>query len=436
MGFLKPDTPSLPAVPSVGELTQAQQAANQYTQFTPFGNLLYGSVSDQGDFVQEPTDEALFIQETPFQSARRAGEEALSQQLIGQAGTQFGNIYGAGSTVPTLDTAGLPASQFGVDLTAVPDQVSQISGVAAPQQQLELANLPDRVTSVDVTPNYQSSIDTAGLASLPTDFAQFRSGIEQDIYNREFGLLNPEFQRQRETLEQNLANRGLPIGSAAYNEAVDRLERSQGEQLGRLAQGARIGAGTEASRQFGLQSTARGQQFGERTQQAGLANQIGQQQLSDAFNRANLANQQRQQAFSEAAGAGSFGLGAQQQAFSQAGQQTALANAARQQGIADQLLASDQANRARQTALAENQNLRSQQLAELSALLGGPGYQAGAFQMPSPVNVLGAQSLANQQQLAAFNAANQQSAANRGGLFGVGSAAITAGLPLLPPIGG
>ena len=51
--------------------------------------------------------------------------------------------------------------------------------------------------------------------------------------------------------------------------------------------------------------------------------------------------------------------------------------------------------------------------------------------MPAPVNVLGAQSLANQQQLAAFNAANQQSAANRGGLFGLGSAAISAGLPLL-----
>jgi len=325
----------------------------------------------------------------------------------------------------------LPASQFGVDFTGLPDQVSQISGVAGPQQSLALGGLPDRVTSVDVTPSYTSSIDTAGLAALPTDFAQFRSGIESDVFNRELGLLNPEFQRQRSTLETNLANRGIPIGSAAYNEAVDRLDRSQGEQMSRLAQQARITAGEEASRQFGLQSTARGQQFGERTQQAALGNQVAQQALQDAFNRAQLANQQRGAAFSEAAQAGQFGLGAQQQAFAQAGQQAALQNAARQQGIADQLLAADQQNRARQTALTENQNVRSQQLAELSALLGGPGYQAGAFQMPSPVNVLGAQQLANNQQLAAFNAANQQAASQRGGLFGLGSAALTAGLPLL-----
>jgi len=431
MGFLKPNTPELPAIPSVAELTAAQQDANQFTQFTPYGNLLFGSVNDEGDFVQSPTEEALFVQETPFQSERRLGEEALSRDLIAQAQNQFGNIYGAGSTVPTLDLASLPASQFGVDFTGLPDQVSQISGVAGPQQSLSLGGLPDRVTSVDVTPSYTSSIDTAGLAALPTDFAQFRSGIESDVFNRELGLLNPEFQRQRSTLETNLANRGIPIGSAAYNEAVDRLDRSQGEQMSRLAQQARITAGEEASRQFGLQSTARGQQFGERTQQAALGNQVAQQALQDAFNRAQLANQQRGAAFSEAAQAGQFGLGAQQQAFAQAGQQAALQNAARQQGIADQLLAADQQNRARQTALTENQNVRSQQLAELSALLGGPGYQAGAFQMPSPVNVLGAQQLANNQQLAAFNAANQQAASQRGGLFGLGSAALTAGLPLL-----
>ena len=429
MGFLKPDTPELPTVPSVAELSQAQQDANQYTQFTPYGNLLFGSVNESGDFIQEPTEEALFVQETPFQVARRQGEEALSQDLIGAAQAQFQNIFGPDSTVPTLDFEALPPSQFGVDFTALPQQVSQISGVAAPQQQLALSGLPDRVTSVDVTPSYTSSIDTAGLATLPTDFAQFRSGIEQDVFNRELGLLNPELQRQRETLETNLANRGIPLGSQAYNDAVNRLERSQGEQLSRLAQQARVTAGQEASRQFGMQSTARGQQFGERTQQAALANQIGQQQLADAFSRAQLANQQRQAAFGEAAAAGQFGLGAQQQAFSQQGAQAALANAARQQAVADQLLAADQANRARQTALTERQNVRGQQLAELSALLGGPGYTAGAFQMPGPVNVLGAQQLVQQNQLAGFNAANQQAAAQRAGLFDLASAGVTAALP-------
>tara|TARA_R110002012_G_scaffold131997_2_gene284894 strand:+ start:858 stop:2417 length:1560 start_codon:yes stop_codon:yes gene_type:complete len=517
MGFLKPDQPELPALPSVADLTAAQEEANRFTQFSPYGNMLFGSVDDDGAFNQAATDNAIFIQETPFQSIRREGEEALSQQLIGQAANQFGNIYGPDSTVPNIDRATLPAAQFGVDFNAVPAQQTTISGApdvtaqintaslpgrvttidatpsyagqvqnfVAPQSAIDQTGLADRQSSVDVSPSYTSSLNTSDLSALPTDFASFRTGIEQDVFNRELGLLNPEMSRQTETLRQNLQNRGIPIGSAAYNDAVDRLERSQGEQLGRLAQQARITGGQEASRQFGMQSTARGQQFGERQAQAGLANQVGQQQLADAFSRANLANQQRQADFGERAAAAQFGLNAQQQnfgqqaqqaalqnqtqaqilndaftraalanqqrqsafgeqaagaqfqnaaqgqAFGQAAQNLALANAGRQQGIADQLLAADQANRARQQELAERQNLRGQSLAEFSALLGGPGYQAGAFQAPAPANVLGAQSLANQQALAGFNAQQNQANAGLSGLFGLGAAGLTGGLPLL-----
>ena len=431
MGFLKPDTPQLPAMPSVGELTAAQEDANQFTQFSPQGNLLFGTVGSGGEFIQEPTEEAIFIQETPFQSERRAGEEALSRDLISQAQTQFGDIYGPNASTPKLDSPALPAAQFGVDFNAVPAQQTSISGVPDLAQSINMQSLPGRQSNVDVTPSYTSALNTGDLASLPTDFSSFRTGIEQDVFNRELGLLNPEMSRQTETLQQNLQNRGLPVGSAAYNEAVDRLERSQGEQLGRLAQQARITGGQEASRQFGMQSTARGQQFGERQAQAGLANQVGQQQLADAFAKANLGNQQRSAAFGEQAAGAQFQNAAQGQAFGQAGTNLSLANAGRQQGIADQLLTADQANRARQQELAERQNIRSQSLAEFSALLGGPGYQAGSFSMPAPVNVLGAQSLANQNALAGFNAQTNQANAGLSGLFGLGAAGLTGGLPLL-----
>tara|TARA_R110000737_G_scaffold137835_3_gene168771 strand:- start:85 stop:1386 length:1302 start_codon:yes stop_codon:yes gene_type:complete len=431
MGFLKPDTPQVPTMPSVAELTNAQEAANQFTQFSPQGNLLYGSVDDAGAFAQEPTENAIFIQETPFQSDRRAGEEALSRSLINQAQTQFGNIYGPDATVPQLDSPALPAAQFGVDFNAVPAQQTTVAGVPDLTSSINTQSLPGRQSSVDVTPSYTSALNTSDLAALPTDFSTFRTGIEQDVFSRELGLLNPEMSRQTETLKQNLQNRGLPIGSAAYNDAVDRLERSQGEQLGRLAQTARITGGQEASRQFGMQSTARGQQFGERQTQAGLANQVGQQQLADAFAKANLGNQQRQSAFGEQAADAQFRNAAQGQSFGQAAQNLALANAGRQQGIADQLLAADQANRARQQELAERQNLRSQSLAEFSALLGGPGYQAGSFQAPAPANVLGAQQLANEQAQAGFNAQSKQANASLTGLFGLGAAGLTGGLPLL-----
>ena len=47
--------------------------------------------------------------------------------------------------------------------------------------------------------------------------------------------LDPEFKSQREALATQLANQGIPINSEAYNSAMNRLERSQGEQLNTLS---------------------------------------------------------------------------------------------------------------------------------------------------------------------------------------------------------
>lgn len=47
--------------------------------------------------------------------------------------------------------------------------------------------------------------------------------------------LDPELKSQREALALELANRGIPINSEAYNSAMNRLERSQGEQLNQLS---------------------------------------------------------------------------------------------------------------------------------------------------------------------------------------------------------
>lgn len=47
--------------------------------------------------------------------------------------------------------------------------------------------------------------------------------------------LDPEFKNQRENLATQLANQGIPINSPAYNAAMDRLDRSQGDQLNALS---------------------------------------------------------------------------------------------------------------------------------------------------------------------------------------------------------
>lgn len=47
--------------------------------------------------------------------------------------------------------------------------------------------------------------------------------------------LDPEMKSQREALATQLANQGIPVNSEAYNSAMNRLERSQGEQLTNLS---------------------------------------------------------------------------------------------------------------------------------------------------------------------------------------------------------
>jgi hypothetical protein len=212
---------------------------------------------------------------------------------------------------------------------------------------------------------------------------RFRSNIEQTLYNRQLGLLQPEFTRQREDLEQNLADRGIPITSDAYNSAINRFESQQGEQLGRLAQQATLAAGQESDR---------------------LVNQ---------------ARQARQQQFGERAAAGEFGLAAQGQGFGQAAANAQLANAARQDTVANQLLSNQIANQNRSRQIAERNALRGQNFNELAALLGGPQVQQASFFAPGAVDTQGAFSAQMAAQANAYNQAMQNQSANLGGLFGL-----------------
>jgi hypothetical protein len=352
--------PSAPPVPDPNQLIQQDAAANRITQFTPYGNLLFGSVGDQGQFVQGAVPEggtaAAFTQETPFQSNLRLAQETLGLGLAREAGEQFDALA---AQTPFNFTANLPAFQF-QDATNLPAFQSQLPGAGTGPTSL---NVPDN------------------LPTLPTDFEDTRRQVTQSVFDRQLGLLQPEFTRQREALEQNLADRGLPIGGEAYNSAIDRLERQQGEQQQRLAQQADVAGGQEASRLFGQASTARGQLF------------------------------------REAAAQGEFGLAGQQQAFGQQAANVAQQNAARQQQIADQLRANELNNMARQAQLSERVGLRGQQFNELASLLGGPQIQRPTFFTPSAINTLGANTLAQSAAANAFNQGMANYSSGLGGLF-------------------
>lgn len=110
-------------------------------------------------------------------------------------------------------------------------------------------------------------------------------------------LLEPTFAEQRERLEQQLADQGLPRGSAAFNRELNRLEESQGRQLQQVARESV--ATTEAQRQarFNEISALLGQQqvggigFSQFQPQASGLDLFGAEQAQ--LNRAFQAEQAR-----------------------------------------------------------------------------------------------------------------------------------------------
>jgi len=374
--------PAPPPVPNPNELINAQANANRITQFTPYGNLLFGSVGDRGQFVQGQVPEdgqaAAFTQETPFQAQMRAATEGTG---LGLGNLAFNRV--TGRQVVGQNADGSPIFADDPDFENPFRTAPTLAGVQQAQDIDPTTGLPAFQSQISTTTPLPTAIDTAGLTALQSDPEAFRTNIEQTLFNRQLGLLQPEFTQQREALEQNLADRGIPITSQGYNDAVNRLETQQGEQLSRLAQQATLAAGQESDRLVNQARNIRAQQFGER------------------------------------AAAGEFGLAAQGQGFSQAAANTQLANAARQQQVADQLLSNQIANQQRQRQIAERTALRGQNFNELAALLGGPQIQQGSFFAPGTIDTQGAFGAQMAAQQNAFNQAMQNRSANLGGLFGL-----------------
>ena len=374
--------PSPPPVPDPNELINAQANANRITQFTPYGNLLFGSVGDQGQFVQGAVPEdgqaAAFTQETPFQAQMRAATEGTG---LGLGNLAFNRV--TGRQVVGQNADGSPIFADDPDFQNPFRTAPTLAGVQQAQDIDPTTGLPAFQSQISTTTSMPTSINTEGLTALQSDPEAFRSNIEQTLFNRQLGLLQPEFTQQREALEQNLADRGIPITSQGYNDAVNRLETQQGEQLGRLAQQATLTAGQESDRLVNQARNIRAQQFGER------------------------------------AAGGEFGLAAQGQGFSQAAANAQLANAARQDTVANQLLSNQIANQARSRDIAERNALRGQNFNELAALLGGPQIQQGSFFAPGGIDTQGAFGAQMAAQQNAYNQAMQSRSANLGGLFGL-----------------
>lgn len=207
--------PKVPAPPDPAVTAAAQAKANQITQLTPQGNQVYGTY-ENGQFTPAEGNTAIQVTESPFQQALRAGGEGISLDLLNSL-----QLGGAGA----------------------------LSGVRT-----------------------ASEIEQ-GLSPLSQDFSGDAMQAQRANYDANLALLQPQMDRDRSRIEQRLADQGLPIGSQAYNDELNRLEQSQAGQLQQLSQSS-VAAGNDRSNQLAqLLQSQQAQQFNT---QSGLQNQENQ----------------------------------------------------------------------------------------------------------------------------------------------------------------
>lgn len=223
--------PKAPPVPDTAGTIQAQKEASQVSQFTPYGNLVYGRYNPETGQFEETVRDAVQMQESPFQEQlRTSGEElslGLSQQLLGQ-GQNLGQVRSA------------------------------------------------------------SSIEQ-GLMPFNQDFSSEIKRLEDATYNQMTERAIPEFDRQREKIEQRLADQGLPIGSEAYNRELNRLEQQQGDQLKQASMQSILAGRDEHSRLANLLMGERGQQFNIGSSLMGLEQQDRARQYGEVGNLLGLS---------------------------------------------------------------------------------------------------------------------------------------------------
>lgn len=257
-----------PRAPDPNAVVEAQKDANRLNTYTPYGATVFGSMDDAGQFVPRQGGDAVMSQETPFQKAQRERQQGFQNQFSGLAGDRLEALMGNYSQ---------DGSNFGQNY-GLPDSPAYQSSID------RSGFTPVRDYSGDVQRGY-AGLDTSGLQGISSqgDFAGERQRIEDATFNRQKRLMDPGFQQSRERLAQDLANRGLPIGSEASNRALDRMDRSQGQAMADLTDRSVALGGQEFARRQQQQMGLRGQQFGERQaafgagqQQAGFANQATQ----------------------------------------------------------------------------------------------------------------------------------------------------------------
>jgi len=221
-----PDYTGAAKATAAGDLEAARvaAAANRVNQYTPYGSLVYRQEAPQQQFSESAYNQAL----QNYKAGRQAWEES----------GQLGEAPKAPNYADFLTTQGTPDDNWSVTQTLSPEQQKLLDYQNATS--IGLGELTGKGLGY-VEKMLDDPFSTKNLASLGFDPGQ----SYQDAYMKR---LQPQIAQGREALSVDLANRGIPVGSEAWNRAqMNQANKENDLLLGATTQG--FGTGLQARQQ-------------------------------------------------------------------------------------------------------------------------------------------------------------------------------------------
>lgn len=275
MGKKVPDAPDYAAAAektaaSSEKVTNQQTWANRPDQRTPWGTESWNATPTKdpvtGETVNKWTQTTNLNAESQraldSQLALTSGRSELASSLLPRAQQEFGNA--------------MDWSQF-----------QDMDGNLSPE-------------------NLQRSISTDGMQNVDGS-QKYYDKAEDAVYNKWSNRQEPRMQAEMDRNRTQLYNQGLKEGDAAYEQQMKLLRENQNDAREQAQLGATTAAGAEAQRMQGMDTSLRGQQFGERQGQGAFANTaanqaFGQQQAAAGFQntarQAQIAEEMQRRGFS------------------------------------------------------------------------------------------------------------------------------------------
>jgi len=205
-------------------------------------------------------------------------KEALSYQTWANRPTQvdpWGRVDW--STETTTDPAtGKPVTKWTQNTTLDKDlQAALDAQIGMQRDRSELGqSLMGRAQTEYGTPMDWGKLTDWG--AVPQTGEEARNAAQDALYGRSTSMLDPQWEQATGDMEAKLVAQGLRPGDAAYDRAMDNLQRQKTDAYTRAQQEAIIGGGAEQQRQFGMgldaskyQSDLRKSELAEAMQQRG-----------------------------------------------------------------------------------------------------------------------------------------------------------------------